>query len=120
MQTKNESPEPSEERKEAATVHTDAGKKAHAHSLRSLGVAATGVIGLFFVFVLGDLLARSGIGWMRDISPNVFWFGIVFLVFCSGFAGTSYSWKRNLKIAAVLVGIAFAFQKLLGVSLPLY
>ena len=46
--------------------------------------------------------------------------GIVFLVFCSGFAGTSYSWKRNLKIAAVLVGIAFAFQKLLGVSLPLY
>ena len=46
--------------------------------------------------------------------------GIVFLVFCSGFAGTSYSWKRNLKIAAVLVAIAFAFQKLLGVSLPLY
>ena len=46
--------------------------------------------------------------------------GIVFLVFCSGFAGTSYSWKRNLKIAALLVAIAFAFQKLLGVSLPLY
>ena len=82
MQTKNESPEPNEaDRKETATVHADAGKKAHAHSLRSLGVAATGVIGLFFVFVLGDLLARSGIGWMRDISPNVFWFGIVFLVF---------------------------------------
>ena len=28
--------------------------------------------------------------------------GIVFLVFCSGFAGTSYSWKRNLKIACLL------------------
>ena len=46
--------------------------------------------------------------------------GIVFLVFASGFAGTSYSLVRNLKIAAVLVCIAFAFQKLLGVSLPLY
>ena len=46
--------------------------------------------------------------------------GIVFLVFVSGFAGTSYSVVRNLKIAVVLVGIAFAFQKLLGVSLPLY
>ncbi|EJE51861.1 Tripartite tricarboxylate transporter TctB family [Acidovorax sp. CF316] len=46
--------------------------------------------------------------------------GIVFLVFCSGFAGTSYSVVRNLKIAAVLVGIAFMFQKLLGVNLPLY
>ena len=58
MQTKNESAETSEEdKKEAATAHADAGKRAHAHSLRSLGVAATGVIGLFFVFVLGDLLA---------------------------------------------------------------
>ncbi len=45
--------------------------------------------------------------------------GIVFLVFCSGFAGTSYSVVRNIKISVVLVGIAFAFQKLLGVSLPL-
>ncbi|MBF5007583.1 hypothetical protein [Diaphorobacter caeni] len=69
----------SPERKEPA--RSDAGKKTHAHSVRSLGVAATGVVGLFFVFVLGDLLARSGIGWMRDLSPSVFWFGIVFLVF---------------------------------------
>ncbi|RZJ60450.1 MAG: tripartite tricarboxylate transporter TctB family protein, partial [Acidovorax sp.] len=46
--------------------------------------------------------------------------GMVFLVFCSGFAGTSYSVVRNLKIAAVLVGIAFMFQKLLGVNLPLF
>ena len=46
--------------------------------------------------------------------------GIVFLVFFSGLAGTSYSLVRNLKIAAVLVGIAFMFQKLLGVNLPLY
>ncbi|WP_422843072.1 tripartite tricarboxylate transporter TctB family protein [Acidovorax sp. M2(2025)] len=46
--------------------------------------------------------------------------GIVFLVFCSGFAASTYSWKRSLKITAVLIAIAFAFQKLLGVSLPLY
>ena len=45
--------------------------------------------------------------------------GIVFLVFCSGFAGTSYSVVRNIKISVVLIAIAFAFQKLLGVSLPL-
>lgn len=46
--------------------------------------------------------------------------GIVFMVFCSGFASASYSISRNLKIAAVLVLIALAFQKLLGVNLPLY
>lgn len=46
--------------------------------------------------------------------------GIVFMVFCSGFASTTYSISRNLKIAAVLLLIALAFQKLLGVNLPLY
>ena len=33
--------------------------------------------------------------------------------------GTSYSVVRNIKITVVLIAIAFAFQKLLGVSLPL-
>jgi hypothetical protein len=46
--------------------------------------------------------------------------GIVFLVFCSGFAGSSYSIVRNVKIAAVLIAIAFAFHQLLGLQLPLY
>lgn len=46
--------------------------------------------------------------------------GIIFLVFCSGFAGSTYSVVRNLKISASLVAIAFAFQKLLGLNLPLY
>ena len=46
--------------------------------------------------------------------------GIVFLVFCASFAGTSYSVLRNLKISAGLVLVAFAFQKLLGLNLPLY
>jgi hypothetical protein len=46
--------------------------------------------------------------------------GIIFLVFCSTLAGTSYSWTRNVLIAAALVGIAFAFQRGLGLQLPLY
>lgn len=46
--------------------------------------------------------------------------GIIFLVFASTFAGTRYSWRRNLAISAVLVGIAFVFQKGLGLQLPLY
>ena len=46
--------------------------------------------------------------------------GIVFMVFCSTFAGTSYSVVRNLKISAGLIAIAFALQKLLGLNLPLF
>jgi Tripartite tricarboxylate transporter TctB family len=46
--------------------------------------------------------------------------GIVFMVFCASFAGTSYSVMRNLKISVGLIAIAFAFQKLLGFNLPLY
>ena len=46
--------------------------------------------------------------------------GIIFLVFCSTFAGTSYSVVRNIKISAGLIAIAFAFQKLLGLNLPLF
>lgn len=47
--------------------------------------------------------------------------GIVFLVFCSSFAGTvPYSVIRNIKISAGLIAIAVAFQHLLGLNLPLY
>ena len=46
--------------------------------------------------------------------------GIVFLVFCASFAGTSYSIVRNLKIAGGLIAVALLFQKLLGLQLPLY
>ena len=45
--------------------------------------------------------------------------GIIFMVFVSTIAGTSYSWQRNVKICAVLLAVAFAFQKLLGLNLPL-
>jgi Tripartite tricarboxylate transporter TctB family len=47
--------------------------------------------------------------------------GIAFMVFVASFAGTaSYSMTRNLKIAAGLIAVALAFQKLLGFNLPLY
>lgn len=46
--------------------------------------------------------------------------GIVFLVFCSTFAGTSYSVVRNIKISIGLIAVAFAFKNFLGLSLPLY
>ena len=45
--------------------------------------------------------------------------GIIFLVFCSTFAGTSYSVLRNIKISAGLIAVAFAFQHFLGLNLPL-
>jgi hypothetical protein len=46
--------------------------------------------------------------------------GIVVMVFCASVAGTSYSIVRNIQIAVVLIAIALAFQKLLGLDLPLY
>jgi hypothetical protein len=46
--------------------------------------------------------------------------GIVLMVFAAAFAGSSYSWIRNLKVAAGLIGVGLAFQKLLGFNLPLY
>lgn len=46
--------------------------------------------------------------------------GIIFLVFITTFAGTSYSVARNVKITIGLVIIAFAFKNFLGLNLPLY
>jgi len=46
--------------------------------------------------------------------------GTLFLVFFSTLAGTSYSVWRNVKIAAVLIAIAFVFKDGLGLQLPLY
>ena len=46
--------------------------------------------------------------------------GIIFMVFCSTAAGTSYSVVRNIKISVGLIAIAFAFKNLLGLNLPLY
>ncbi|GAA0765230.1 tripartite tricarboxylate transporter TctB family protein [Ideonella azotifigens] len=46
--------------------------------------------------------------------------GITFMVFVAGFAATSYSFKRNCIISASLIAVAFGFQHLLGLNLPLF
>lgn len=46
--------------------------------------------------------------------------GIIFMVFFSTLAGSTYSWWRNVKICAGLLLMALALQKLLGLNLPLY
>lgn len=47
--------------------------------------------------------------------------GIIVMVFIASFAGKAkYSVVRNLKVAAGLIAVALAFQKLLGFNLPLY
>ena len=46
--------------------------------------------------------------------------GIVFMVVVASFAGSPTSWMRKAQIAIGLVIVAFAFQKLLGLNLPLY
>jgi len=46
--------------------------------------------------------------------------GIIFMVFFASIAASSYSITRNAKVAAGLIAVAFAFQKLLGLNLPLY
>jgi hypothetical protein len=66
------------------------------------------------LIIMGSLVGFSLLSHVNMIS------GIVFLVFCSTLAGRTYSIKRNAMISAVLVGIAFIFQKGLGLQLPLY
>ena len=46
--------------------------------------------------------------------------GIIFLVFCSTFAGTSFSVVRNIKISLGIIAVAFAFKQFLGLNLPLF
>ena len=64
--------------------------------------------------ILGALCGFAVVSMLVDMVA-----GIVVMVFVGALAGTSYSWQRNLKIAAGLVAVAFAFQKLLGLNLPL-
>lgn len=45
--------------------------------------------------------------------------GIVFLIFVASLAGPSFSWKRSAILSAGLIVIAFAFQRLFGLDLPL-
>lgn len=46
--------------------------------------------------------------------------GILVLVFVAGLAANTYSWVRNLKIAAGLLVVAFLFHRFLGLNLRLF
>ncbi len=65
--------------------------------------------------ILGALCAFALVSKLVNMS-----LGIVAMVFIAGIAGRANAWKRNLKISIGLLCIAFAFQKLLGLNLPLY
>ena len=65
--------------------------------------------------ILGSLCGFALISMYLDMVA-----GIVFMVFCSAFAGSSNSWVRKVKISAGLIAMAFALQKLLGLNLPLF
>ena len=66
-------------------------------------------------------LILAGLGAFAGLSRFVNMIaGIIALVFVVSLAGESFSWLRCVKISAVLIAVAFAFQTLLGLNLPLY
>jgi hypothetical protein len=64
------------------------------------------------------LLSLLGFAFVSDVLDMTA--GILFMVFLSTLASRPYRWKRNIIIAAVLLAIAYAFQRLLGLNLPLF
>ena len=73
------------------------------YNLKNIALVLTGLCGLAFLSEHFNMIV-----------------GILFLVFCTSFAATSYSVVRNLKIAAGLIVVAIMFRNLLGLQLPLY
>lgn len=65
--------------------------------------------------ILGSLVVFAVVS--RAVNMTL---GIILLVFCAAAAAPPYSIVRNLQIAAVLIAIAFAFQRLFGLELNLY
>lgn len=65
-------------------------------------------------------LIMLGLGSFVLLSQHVsMLLAIVVMVFVVSYAGTASSWKRNLAISAVLVVIAYGFQRFLGLNLRL-
>ncbi|KPF69392.1 tripartite tricarboxylate transporter TctB [beta proteobacterium AAP99] len=66
-------------------------------------------------FVIASLVGFTLIARYVALLP-----AIVFLVFVASLAGADYSVKRNLKISAALIVIAFGFRYGLGLQLTLW
>ena len=67
--------------------------------------------------VLLVIVALVGFAVLSEYADMIL--GIVFLVFVSSLAGTSYSLQRNVVLSGGLIAIAFAFKYFLGLQLPL-
>ncbi len=72
-------------------------------NFRNIGIILASLCGFAVITLLVNMIAA-----------------IIFMVFCATLAGTTYSWKRNVKICIGLLAMAFVFAKLLGMNLPLY
>jgi len=72
-------------------------------NVRNIGIIVVSLVGFSLIAQYVNMIA-----------------GIVFMVFCASLAASSYSVVRNIKIAVGLIAVAFAFQKGLGLQLPLY
>ena len=72
-------------------------------NVRNIGIIVVSLVGFSLISQYVNMIA-----------------GIVFMVFCASLAASSYSLVRNIKIAVGLIAVAFAFQKGLGLQLPLY
>ncbi len=70
--------------------------------VRNIGLLLTALCGFAIVSKLLDMVA-----------------GIVFMVMVASLAASKPSWKRSVQVTIGLVVIAFAFQRLLGLNLPL-
>lgn len=70
--------------------------------LKNIGVVIGGLVCFALVSMFVNMIA-----------------GIVVMVFVTTVAGSSYSWKRNVKIALGQIAMAFVLVKLLGMNLPL-
>jgi len=64
------------------------------------------------------LIALGGFALVTDLLDMTA--GILFLIFTCTLASRPYKWRRNVMIALVLLAIAYAFQRLLGLNLPLF
>ena len=64
------------------------------------------------------LIALGGFALVTDLLDMTA--GILFLIFTCTLASRPYKWRRNVIIALVLLAIAYAFQRLLGLNLPLF
>ena len=69
--------------KDASAKHPESPDEQALRALkqRGTGVAIIGVLGLFMVFILGDIAAHARSPGLQALAPYLFWFGVVFLVF---------------------------------------